>query len=60
MNNLDIRCYVKDSGLYFKDVAEDMGVCPEYLSRLLKVELKPDMRNRILNAINELRSNGDE
>lgn len=59
MNNLDIRLYVKDSGLLFKDVAEQMGVTPEYLSRVLKYQLKPDMRERILTAVRELRGESE-
>ncbi|MBO5388502.1 MAG: LacI family DNA-binding transcriptional regulator [Lachnospiraceae bacterium] len=55
MNNLDIRIYVKESGLLFKDVAEQMGVTPEYLSRVLRYKLKPKMRERILSAIRELK-----
>ena len=60
MENLDIRLYVKESGLMFKEVAEQMGITDVHLSRVLKNKLKPDMRNRILNAINELRGDGDE
>lgn len=59
MNNLDIRLYVKDSGLLFKDVAEQMGVTPEYLSRVLRYQLKPDMRERILTAVRELRGESE-
>ena len=59
MNNLDIRLYVKDSGLLFKDVAEQMGVTPEYLSRALRYRLKPDMRERILTAVRELRGESE-
>lgn len=55
MNNLDVRIFIKDSGLLFKEVAEQMGVSRVYLSRVLKNELKPEMRDRILKAVNELR-----
>lgn len=59
MNNLDIRLYVKGSGLLFKDVAEQMGVTPEYLSRVLRYQLKPEMRERILTAVRELRGESE-
>ena len=59
MNNLDIRLYVKDSGLLFNDVAEQMGVTPEYLSRVLRYQLKPEMRERILTAVRELRGESE-
>ena len=54
MNNLDIRLYVKDSGLLFKDVAEQMGVSPTYLSRVLGRPLTPKTREKILKAVREL------
>jgi len=54
MKNLDIRLYIKDSGLMFKEVAEQMGITSVHLSRVLKEDLKPEMRNRILKAVNEL------
>ena len=59
MNNLDIRLDVKDSGLLFKDVAEQMGVTPEYLSKVLRYKLKPEMRERILSAIRELKGESE-
>lgn len=38
----------------FKEVAEQMGITSVHLSRVLKEDLKPEMRNRILKAVNEL------
>lgn len=55
INNLDVRLYVRESGLYFKDVAKQMGVTHTYLSRILRYPLKPEMRARILAAVNELK-----
>ena len=54
MKNLDIRITVADKGLTYRQIAEVMGVTPVYLSRLMAKELKPAMRMRILNAIDEL------
>ena len=54
MKNLDIRITVADKGLTYRRIAEMMGVTPVYLSRVMSKELKPSMRTRILNAIDEL------
>ena len=54
MKNLDIRITVADKGLTYRQIAEAMGVTPVYLSRVMAKELKPSMRTRILNAIDEL------
>ena len=54
MKNLDIRITVADKGLTYRQIAEIMGITPVYLSRIMAKELKPSMRTRILNAIDEL------
>ena len=54
MKNLDIRITVADKDLTYRQIAEMMGVTPVYLSRVMAKELKPNMRTRILNAIDEL------
>ena len=54
MKNLDIRITVDDKGLTYRQIAEVMGVTPVYLSRVMAKELKPSMRTRILNAIDDL------
>lgn len=54
MKNLDIRITVADKGLTYRQIAKVMGVTPVYLSRVMAKELKPSMRTRILNAIDEL------
>ena len=54
MKKLDIRITVADKGLTYRQIAEVMGVTPVYLSRVMAKELKPSMRTRILNAIDEL------
>ena len=54
MKNIDIRLVVSDKGLTYKKLAAEMGISHEHLSRVMSKELKPSMRTRILNAINEL------
>ncbi len=54
MKNIDVRLFIQSTGLKYKEVAEQMGVTNVYLSRVLKEDLKPEMRNRIIKAVNEL------
>ena len=54
MKNIDIRITVADKGFTYRQIAEIMGITPVYLSRIMAKELKPTMRTRILNAIDEL------
>ena len=54
MKNIDIRITVADKGFTYRQIAEIMGITPVYLSRIMAKELKPSMRTRILNAIDEL------
>ena len=58
--NLDIRMLVSDMNLKFKDIAVRIGVTPEYLSRCMRHPLKPDMKERIMNVITDLRGDPDE
>lgn len=55
MKNLDVRIYVQESGLKYKDIAKQMGITPEWLSRLMRHNLQPEMRERIMTAISEIR-----
>lgn len=54
MNNLDIRLLVKEKGLFYIDIARAMGVSREWLSRLMRTELTPSNKIRILTAIERL------
>ena len=54
MENLDIRLAVDKSGFTYKLIAEKMGISRVYLSRVMGKELKPNMRKRILEAIEDL------
>lgn len=55
MKNLEIRLLVMDSGILYRDIAKAIGITPEWLSKCLSKELKPDMRKRILHAIEKLK-----
>lgn len=56
--NLDMRVAVADSKISYKAIAAQMGVTPEYLSRVMGRPLKGDMRARILAALAELTGRG--
>ena len=56
MKNLDIRMLVSDHGLKYKDVADEMNITPEWLSRLLRNNLTPENKIRILKAIRQLQT----
>lgn len=56
MKNLDIRILVDEYGFKYKDIAYEMGVTPEHLSRLMREPLKPEMKTRLITALHRLRS----
>ena len=56
--NLDVRIAVIDNNVSFKQIAAQMGVTPEYLSRVMGRQLNPLMRARILAALAELTGQG--
>ena len=54
MKNIDIRMTVSDLGILYKDLAAQMGISRVWLSKLMRDELSPANRERILAAIQEL------
>lgn len=54
MKNLDIRMLVSETGLRYKDVAREMSVSREWLSRLLRNDLTSANKVRIMGAIERL------
>lgn len=59
MKNIDVRVLVSDHGLKYKDIADKLNVTPEWLSRLLRNDLTPENKIRIMGAIEDL-MNGAE
>ena len=55
MRNLDIRVMVSESGLKYTDIAKQIGISRVWLSNLMRYDLTPENRNKILKAIRELR-----
>ena len=54
MKNLDIRIIVSDYGLKYKDIAHEMNISPEWLSKLMKRDLTYENRQKIMSAIEKL------
>lgn len=57
MNNVDIRILIAEKGLKHKDIAKEMGISPEWLSRLLRYDLDECSRERIIKAMDNMESN---
>lgn len=55
MENIDIRLAVSESSLKYRDIAKVMGVGANYLSRIMRKPLSQYHRERILQAIEELK-----
>ena len=60
MKNLDIRMLVSENGLRYKDIADEMNITPEYLSRLLRKELTYENKIRVMRAIDQLQKGAEE
>ena len=54
MRNLDIRVMVSESGLKYTEIAKHMGISRVWLSNLMRYDLTPENRSKILRAIREL------
>lgn len=54
MNNLDIRLLVSGNKLRFKDIADEMNISRQHLSRLLRNELSTENRIRVMAAVQRL------
>lgn len=54
MNNLDIRMLVSENGLKYKDIAKELNISREWLSRLMRNTLTIDNKVRIMGAIEKL------
>lgn len=58
IENIDVRLAVSEAGLTYKKIAKQMNLTPEYLSKIMRVQLKPKMKERIIEAITVLRGEG--
>ena len=55
MENLNIRQKIKEAGLKQWEVAEAYGISEGNFSRLMRRELSPERRQRVLDAIERLK-----
>lgn len=60
MKNLDIRLLVSDNNLKYKDIADELYITPEWLSKLMRHTLTTDNKIRILKAIDRLKKDGGD
>lgn len=54
MQNMDIRSKVRESRVYFWEIADVMGITPETLSRSLRHELPEEKKQEICTAIEKI------
>lgn len=59
MKNIEIRMLVSENKLKYKDIAKEIGIKPEWLSRLLRFTLSPENKLRIMEAIEKLTKEAD-
>lgn len=60
MNNLDIRKAIETSNFKYWQVANKLGMTDGNFSRMLRIELTKENKERVLNAINELKEEREE
>ena len=56
MENLDVRLLVSENHIRYKDIAKKMGISPVWLSTQLRYELSLVTKERIIQAIEELKN----
>lgn len=60
MNNLDIRKTIETSNFKYWQVANKLGMTDGNFSRMLRIELTKENKDRVLKAINELKEEREE
>lgn len=60
MNNLDIRKAIETSNFKYWQVANKLGMTDGNFSRMLRIELTKENKERVLNAIKELKEEREE
>lgn len=60
MNNLDIRKAIEESEFKYWQVANKLGITDGNFSRLLRVELQLEDKQKILKAIEKLKEEREE
>ncbi len=60
MKNIDVRVLVSESGVTYKTIAAELGITPEWLSRLMRFTLTAENKARITAAVEKLKGEADE
>lgn len=60
MNNLDVRKAIETSNFKYWQVANKLGMTDGNFSRMLRIELTDESKDRVLKAINELKEEREE
>ena len=55
MKNIDVRVLVSESGLTYKEIAAELNISPEWLSRLMRYTLSAENKARITAAVEKLK-----
>ena len=58
--NLDVRVYASDRGVFLWQIAEEMGVSEATLTRKLRKPLPETEREKIFSVIDELTNGGEK
>ena len=54
MQNVNMRIFVSESGVHYKEIAREIGITPEHLSYLMKAPLSSDYEEKIKNAVSAI------
>lgn len=57
--NSEVRNAIADSGFCYWEIAEKLGVADATFSRYLRKEFTPDMKARVMDAIDDLRKEAE-
>lgn len=60
MKNIDVRVLVSESGVTYKAIAAELGITPEWLSRLMRFTLTAENKARITAAVEKLKGETDD
>lgn len=53
--NVDIRAYIKESGVHKYEIAHELGITDGWFSKMLRYELPDEKKAQIMQIIDRLR-----
>lgn len=54
MKNIELRILISDAGVTYRDIAKELDITPEWLSRLMRYPLTEENESRIRSAVRKL------